>query len=148
MCWNMVPSAARPRQCNEWCLFAPLPSLLHSGFTIELASALTVVFASNIGIPVSTTHCKVWLSGPPPAGLSTPLQAFPGDGELTLPPRAPGWKYTQHVSHNQAGNEIFFYHHILFPCLFPGCVCKDALIKKKSKCILSEFWCLWRRGFM
>uniref|UniRef100_A0A8C3A188 Phosphate transporter n=1 Tax=Cyclopterus lumpus TaxID=8103 RepID=A0A8C3A188_CYCLU len=30
-----------------------------SGFTIELASALTVVFASNIGIPVSTTHCKV-----------------------------------------------------------------------------------------
>uniref|UniRef100_A0A8C6V411 Phosphate transporter n=1 Tax=Neogobius melanostomus TaxID=47308 RepID=A0A8C6V411_9GOBI len=29
-----------------------------SGFTIELASALTVVFASNIGIPVSTTHCK------------------------------------------------------------------------------------------
>lgn len=30
-----------------------------SGFTIELASAITVVFASNIGIPVSTTHCKV-----------------------------------------------------------------------------------------
>nr|XP_057925542.1 sodium-dependent phosphate transporter 2 isoform X2 [Doryrhamphus excisus] len=30
-----------------------------SGFTIELASALTVVLASNIGIPVSTTHCKV-----------------------------------------------------------------------------------------
>ncbi|KAJ0067666.1 hypothetical protein NL108_009784, partial [Boleophthalmus pectinirostris] len=29
-----------------------------SGFTIELASAITVVFASNIGIPVSTTHCK------------------------------------------------------------------------------------------
>uniref|UniRef100_A0A3P8ZAF1 Phosphate transporter n=1 Tax=Esox lucius TaxID=8010 RepID=A0A3P8ZAF1_ESOLU len=30
-----------------------------SGFTIELASALTVVLASNVGIPVSTTHCKV-----------------------------------------------------------------------------------------
>ncbi|XP_061623453.1 sodium-dependent phosphate transporter 2 isoform X1 [Phyllopteryx taeniolatus] len=30
-----------------------------SGFTIELASAVTVVLASNIGIPVSTTHCKV-----------------------------------------------------------------------------------------
>ncbi|XP_019720947.1 sodium-dependent phosphate transporter 1-B isoform X2 [Hippocampus comes] len=30
-----------------------------SGFTIELASALTVVVASNIGLPVSTTHCKV-----------------------------------------------------------------------------------------
>uniref|UniRef100_UPI00358FB752 sodium-dependent phosphate transporter 2-like n=1 Tax=Myxine glutinosa TaxID=7769 RepID=UPI00358FB752 len=30
-----------------------------SGFTIELASALTVLLASNFGIPVSTTHCKV-----------------------------------------------------------------------------------------
>ncbi|XP_077417155.1 sodium-dependent phosphate transporter 1-A [Vanacampus margaritifer] len=30
-----------------------------SGFSIELASALTVVAASNVGLPVSTTHCKV-----------------------------------------------------------------------------------------
>ncbi|XP_053303550.1 sodium-dependent phosphate transporter 1-B [Pleuronectes platessa] len=30
-----------------------------SGFSIELASAVTVVVASNIGLPVSTTHCKV-----------------------------------------------------------------------------------------
>ncbi|GAB1293039.1 Sodium-dependent phosphate transporter 2 [Apodemus speciosus] len=30
-----------------------------SGFTIELASAFTVVIASNIGLPVSTTHCKL-----------------------------------------------------------------------------------------
>ncbi|XP_078811963.1 sodium-dependent phosphate transporter 1-B-like [Oryzias latipes] len=30
-----------------------------SGFSIELASALTVVVASNIGLPVSTTHCKL-----------------------------------------------------------------------------------------
>lgn len=45
--------------------FVYLFSRVHSGFTIELASALTVVVASNIGLPVSTTHCKV---GCAPAG--------------------------------------------------------------------------------
>lgn len=30
-----------------------------TGFTIEIGSALTVLLATKVGIPVSTTHCKV-----------------------------------------------------------------------------------------
>lgn len=31
----------------------------HSGFCIELGSAVTVVMATQLGIPVSTTHCQI-----------------------------------------------------------------------------------------
>ena len=38
----------------------PISALTPSrGFVIDLASAFTVLVASLLGLPVSTTHCKV-----------------------------------------------------------------------------------------
>ena len=56
----ILASLLRQSSDDELCTyFVSLPPPPRSGFSIELASALTVVVASNIGLPVSTTHCKV-----------------------------------------------------------------------------------------
>lgn len=59
---NVLASLLQPRGVGKATQRAPVTlssCCPHSGFTIELASAFTVVIASNIGLPVSTTHCKV-----------------------------------------------------------------------------------------
>lgn len=108
----------------------PLPSfLLHSGFTIELASALTVVLASNIGIPVSTTHCKVWLRCPSSWPLNSPTGISRGRGAHTAFHCAANTLNNSHP--DQSCNQMICVDSSMFlwtcPFNFPGCVCKDKM---------------------
>ena len=56
------PVQVRSRHSSGFCIVKLNRLCIYShssGFCIEVGSALTVIAASNIGIPISTTHCKV-----------------------------------------------------------------------------------------